>query len=175
MALGLVAFVFEPVLGLLFFAAHAVYFWREIRNSHEEESQEEELEPLKFQPKATSPATWAVVAQTLVTLAVIFFASQLFVKQLDAIGPMFGLSASVTALLLSPIVTELPEVRMHVLLVAQSATARALGGPESASKGRGPVQTHKPPAPADFLTNAWSTTRPAVTPAADPAPTSAAG
>lgn len=69
-----------------------------------------ELEPLKFQPEAVSPATWAVVAQTLVTLVVIFFASQLFVKQLNAIGPMLGLSATVTALLLSPIATELPEI-----------------------------------------------------------------
>jgi hypothetical protein len=53
---------------------------------------------LKFQPAAASPATCAVSAQTLVTLVVVFFASQLFVKLLDAVGPMIGLSASVTAL-----------------------------------------------------------------------------
>ncbi|MFF7890189.1 sodium:calcium antiporter [Streptomyces sp. NPDC007896] len=126
-ALGLVAFAFKPVLGLLFFAAYAVYFWREIRGGDEGDDEEgPELEPLKFQPKAASPATWAVVAQTLVTLVVIFFASQLFVKQLDAIGPMLGLSAAVTALLLSPIATELPEIMNAVIWVRQGKTKLAL-------------------------------------------------
>ncbi|WEB39784.1 sodium:calcium antiporter [Streptomyces yunnanensis] len=125
-ALGLVAFAFKPVLGLAFFAVYAVYFWREIRGDHEEDDEGVELEPLKFQPRAASPATWAVVAQTLVTLVVIFFASQLFVHQLDAIGPMLGLSASVTALLLSPIATELPEIMNAVIWVRQGKTKLAL-------------------------------------------------
>ncbi|MFK0025772.1 sodium:calcium antiporter [Streptomyces sp. NPDC090798] len=126
-ALGLVAFAFKPVLGLLFFAAYAVYFWREIRGGDDGDDEEgPELEPLKFQPKAASPATWAVAAQTLVTLVVIFFASQLFVKQLDAIGPMLGLSAAVTALLLSPIATELPEIMNAVIWVRQGKTKLAL-------------------------------------------------
>ncbi|MGW9027245.1 sodium:calcium antiporter [Streptomyces sp. NPDC055722] len=125
-ALGLVAFAFKPVLGLLFFAVYAVYFWREIRGCQDEDDEGVELEPLKFQPKAASPATWAVLAQTLVTLVVIFFASQLFVKQLDAIGPMLGLSASVTALLLSPIATELPEIMNAIIWVRQGKTKLAL-------------------------------------------------
>jgi cation:H+ antiporter len=127
-ALGLVAFAFKPALGLLFFAAYAVYFWREIRGGHDEDGagDEEELEPLKFQPKAASPATWAVVAQTLLTLVVIFFSSQLFVQQLDAVGPMLGLSASVTALLLSPIATELPEIMNAIIWVRQGKTQLAL-------------------------------------------------
>ncbi|WP_275462411.1 sodium:calcium antiporter [Streptomyces noursei] len=125
-ALGLVAFAFKPVLGLAFFAVYAVYFWREIRGDHEEDAEGVELEPLKFQPKAASPATGAVVAQTLATLVVIFFASQLFVHQLDAIGPMLGLSASVTALLLSPVATELPEIMNAVIWVRQGKTKLAL-------------------------------------------------
>ncbi|MGW6689559.1 sodium:calcium antiporter [Streptomyces sp. NPDC054961] len=129
-ALGLVAFAFKPALGLLFFAAYAVYFWREIRSSKaaEDNADEdaEELEPLKFQPGKTSPATWAVVAQTLATLVVIFFAAHFFVKQLDVIGPMLGLSATVTALLLSPIATELPEIMNAVIWVRQGKTKLAL-------------------------------------------------
>ncbi|MFD7503327.1 sodium:calcium antiporter [Streptomyces sp. NPDC059850] len=117
-ALGLVAFAFKPTLGLLFFAAYAVYFWREIRSSKAAED-DEELEPLKFQPGKAAPATWAVVAQTLATLAVIFFAAHFFVKQLDVSGPMLGLSATVTALLLSPIATELPEIMNAVIWVRQ--------------------------------------------------------
>ncbi|MFG3166367.1 sodium:calcium antiporter [Streptomyces sp. NPDC048200] len=125
-ALGLVAFAFKPVLGLLFFAAYAVYFWREIRGGDDDEDEGPDLEPLKFQPKAASPSTWAVAAQTALTLVVIFFASQLFVKQLDAIGPMLGLSAAVTALLLSPVATELPEVMNAVIWVRQGKTQLAL-------------------------------------------------
>ncbi|MET7828107.1 sodium:proton exchanger [Streptomyces sp. NPDC005386] len=125
-ALGLVAFAFKPVLGLLFFAAYAVYFWREIRGGDDDEDEGPDLEPLKFQPKAASPSTRAVAAQTALTLVVIFFASQLFVKQLDAIGPMLGLSAAVTALLLSPVATELPEIMNAVIWVRQGKTQLAL-------------------------------------------------
>ncbi|MFJ4923513.1 sodium:calcium antiporter [Streptomyces sp. NPDC088725] len=126
--LGLVAFAFKPVLGVLFFATYAVYFWREIRGGGAggAEEDDEELEPLKFQPRKASPATWAVAAQTLVTLVVIFLASQLFVKQLDAIGPVIGLSTTVTALLLSPIATELPEVMNAIIWVRQGKTQLAL-------------------------------------------------
>lgn len=146
--LGLVAFAFKPVLGLFFLATYAVYFWREIRAESPEGSdsgtgsgpgsdpdsqveaaedgEELELEPLKLQPKAANPATWAVLTQTLVTLVVIFIASQLFVHQLDAIGPMIGLPAAVTALLLSPIATELPEVMNAIIWVRQGKTKLAL-------------------------------------------------
>ncbi|MFF5564678.1 sodium:calcium antiporter [Streptomyces sp. NPDC012623] len=127
-ALGLVAFAFKPALGVLFFAAYAVYFWREIRSSRaaDDPDDEERLEPLKLQPRAASPATWAVVVQTLVTLGVIFFAADLFVKQLDVIGPTLGLSTTVTALLLSPIATELPEIMNAVIWVRQGKTRLAL-------------------------------------------------
>ncbi|MFD9355747.1 sodium:calcium antiporter [Streptomyces sp. NPDC060031] len=127
-ALGLVAFAFKPALGVLFFAAYAVYFVREIRSSRADDTddEEEELEPLKLQPKASSPATWAVVVQTLAALVVIFFAAHFFVKQLDVIGPMLGLSATVTALLLSPIATELPEIMNAVIWVRQGKVKLAL-------------------------------------------------
>lgn len=125
-ALGLVAFAWKPVLGLLFFAAYGVYFWREIRDGGDGDEDGEELEPLKLQRTAASPATWAVVAQTVATLLVIFFASQLFVRQLDAIGPMLGLPTAVTALLLSPVATELPEVMNAIIWVRQGKTKLAL-------------------------------------------------
>lgn len=125
-ALGLVAFAYKPVLGLVFFAAYGVYFWREIRGDGDDAGEHESLEPLKLQPKAASPATWAVLAQTLATLVVIFVASQFFVKQLDVVGPMLGLSTAVTALLLSPVATELPEIMNAVIWVRQGKTSLAL-------------------------------------------------
>jgi cation:H+ antiporter len=119
-ALGLVAFGYKPWLGLLFFAAYAVYFWRELRDGGEHG------DGADLQRRRETPATWAVVTQTVVTLVIIFFASQLFVHQLDAIGLMIGLPAAVTALLLSPIATELPEIMNAVIWVRQGKTPLAL-------------------------------------------------
>jgi cation:H+ antiporter len=125
-ALGLVAFAIKPWLGLLFFAVYAVYFWREIRGGTSGDHDEHELAPLKLQPRAVRPATTAVLAQTLGALAVIFVSSQIFVHQLDAIGPMLGLSGAITALLLSPIATELPEIMNAIIWVRQGKTQLAL-------------------------------------------------
>jgi cation:H+ antiporter len=125
-ALGLVAFAYKPVLGLLFFAAYGVYFWRELRAEPAGENDAVDVEPLRLQPRRATPATWAVLTQALVTLAVIFVASQLFVHSLEAIGPMIGLPAAVTALLLSPIATELPEIMNAIIWVRQGKTHLAL-------------------------------------------------
>jgi cation:H+ antiporter len=68
--LGLVAFAIKPWLGLLFFATYGVYFWREMHADGEDASSAD-LERLKLQRRRTIPARWAVIAQTLVTLAII--------------------------------------------------------------------------------------------------------
>ena len=124
-ALGLVAFAIKPWLGWLFFAAYAVYFWREMKGGGDSASHEG-LEPLKLQPRRVVPTTVAVVAQTLVTLVVIFAASQLFVRQLEWAGPALGLPSVVVALLLSPIATELPEIMNAIIWVRQGKTQLAL-------------------------------------------------
>jgi cation:H+ antiporter len=124
--LGLLIFPGKPWLGLLFFAVYGVYFWREIRAGGDHGA-EPEPEPLLLHRGAGGrPATWAVVVQTGATLAVIFGASQLFVRQLDAVGPMIGLPATVTALLLSPVATELPETLNAIIWVRQGRTRLAL-------------------------------------------------
>jgi len=124
-ALGLVAFAIKPWLGLLFFAAYGVYFWREM-HADGEDATSADLEPLKLQPRRATPASWAVIAQTLVTLVIIFGASQLFVRQLEWAGPALGLPAAVVALLLSPIATEMPEVLNAIIWVRQGKTRLAL-------------------------------------------------
>lgn len=126
-SLGLVAFAFKPVLGVLFFLAYAVYLLRELRAEEAEPGSDDVgREPLRLQPRRAVPTTAAVAVQTLVTLVVIFAASQLFVRQLDAVGPMLGLSGAVTALLLAPIATELPEILNAVIWVRQGKTTLAL-------------------------------------------------
>ena len=124
-ALGLVALAIKPWLGLLFLAAYGVYFYREMTSDGEDASADD-LEPLKLRPKAATPGTWFVVAQTLGSLAVIFAASQVFVKQLEWAGPALGLPAVVVALLLSPIATELPEIMNAIIWVRQGKANLAL-------------------------------------------------
>ena len=123
-ALGLVAFSYKPWCGLLFFAAYGLYFFKEMKADAETHSSLD-LEPLKSQPNLDIPTGWAILVQTLVTLAIIFGASQLFVSQLEWAGPALGLPAAVTALLLSPIATELPEVMNAIIWVKQGKTSLA--------------------------------------------------
>ena len=123
--LGLVAFAIKPWLGLAFFAVYGVYFVKEMAGNGEQASGDG-LEPLKLQPRRGAPGTLAVTAQILVTLAVIFGASQLFVKQLEWAGPALGLPAAVVALLLSPVATELPEIMNAVIWVRQGKKQLAL-------------------------------------------------
>jgi cation:H+ antiporter len=124
-ALGLVTFALKPWLGLLFFAAFAVYFWREMSPAGEQASGQD-LEPLKLQPQRAKPTRAAVLIQVLVTLGLIFGASQLFVAQLEWAGPALGLPAVVVALLISPVATELPEVMNAIIWVRAGKTQLAL-------------------------------------------------
>jgi cation:H+ antiporter len=123
--LGLVAFSIKPWLGWLFFAVYVLYFVREMRDTGEQAS-DEGLEPLKLQRHRARPSTFAVTAQTLITLVVIFGASQLFVQQLEWAGPALGLPSAVVALLLSPIATELPEIMNAIIWVRQGKLQLAL-------------------------------------------------
>jgi cation:H+ antiporter len=124
-ALGLIAFAIKPWLGALFLLAYAFYVRQELRDGGEVGSKEE-LEPLKIRPHDKNPsAAWAVV-QTVAALVVIFFSSQLFVHQLEAVGPWLGMPPQIVALLLSPIATELPEILNAVIWVRQGKQSLAL-------------------------------------------------
>jgi cation:H+ antiporter len=123
--LGLVAFSIKPWLGVAFFAAYGVYFWRELRGGGP--ASVAELAPLRLQPRRAVPSRTAVLVQTLGCLALIFVASQLFVGQLEWAGPVLGLPPAVVALLLAPIATELPETMNALIWVRQGKTQLALG------------------------------------------------
>jgi len=122
--LGLVVFSFKPWLGIAFLAAYALYLWQEMRS--EEAEAHHELEPLKLRPAAADPAlAWALL-QTLLALAVIFAASQVFVDQLGRVGPWLGIPPTITALLLSPLATELPETMNAIIWIRQGKQKLAL-------------------------------------------------
>lgn len=123
-ALGLMLFRYKPLLGFVFLAVYGVYVWSELRE--ESDSREGEREPLKIRPRHPDPPLgWALV-QVGMALIVIFVASQTFVAQLDEIGPWLGISAQLTALLLSPVATELPETMNALIWVRQGKERLAL-------------------------------------------------
>jgi cation:H+ antiporter len=122
--LGLIVFRFKPWLGLIFLGAYGIYVWTELRV--EAEADEGEREPLKIRPRDAEPhLAWAGL-QALIALVVIFLSSRLFVSQLGAIGPWLGLPPQLTALLVSPIATELPETMNALIWVRQGKDRMAL-------------------------------------------------
>ncbi len=123
-ALGLVAFSIKPWLGWAFLAAYAGYFWTEMKGGGGDA--EGELEPLSIRPRDQTPHLGWILLQTVAATVVIFFASRLFVGQLEAVGPWLGISPQLTALLLSPIATELPETMNALIWVRQGKERLAL-------------------------------------------------
>lgn len=123
-ALGVVAFAIKPWLGIAFLGAYALYVWGEI--NHQDDSQQEPLGPLKIRPRMNEPTMGWVLLQTVGALTVIFFASQLFVEQLEQVGPWLGVPPAITALLLSPLATELPETMNAIIWVRQGKERLAL-------------------------------------------------
>ena len=87
--LGVVVFSWKPLLGIVFLAVYALFFWQEMRS--DKHDAHVELEPLKFAPRQVEPGAWRVYLQTLLALAVIFWASHMFVGQLDVLGPQLGM------------------------------------------------------------------------------------
>ncbi|MBY0420677.1 MAG: hypothetical protein K2Q06_00130 [Parvularculaceae bacterium] len=120
--LGLVVFSGKPWCGIVFLLAYAVYVRREMTQADDLEALEPA--PLFLAPRrGLDPSTAAVVLQTALAVGVIFFASRLFVGRLETLSPALGLSPQLTALLLSPIATELPET-MNAIIWARQGKAR---------------------------------------------------
>ena len=122
--LGLVAFHYKPWTAILFLAAYALYVRKEML--HGDEDIDDILEPLKLQPRATNPALHWILLQTLGSLIIIGIASHYFVVQMEAAGPILGISPQLVALLLSPIATELPETMNAIIWLRQGKENLAL-------------------------------------------------
>lgn len=123
--LGLVAFVFKPWLGILFLLAYAAYVRQEMKGTDDPDHLDF-LEPLKIRSHDKNPSQGWALLQTGLALIVIFLSSNVFVHQLDVIGPLLGLPPQMVALLLSPIATELPEIMNAIIWVRQGKQILAL-------------------------------------------------
>jgi len=123
--LGLVIFVQKPWFGLAFLLAYGLYLRGELRHPSPQD-QVEDLAPLKLRPGSADPGLGWILAQCVAAAGIIFFASRLFVGQLDSLAPAIGLSPQVAALFLSPIATELPETLNAFIWVRQGKDRLAL-------------------------------------------------
>lgn len=121
--LGLFLFPFKQIFGLILLAAYVVYVLRKMKTRDAVE--DTELEPLKIRRAHASSLGWAA-AQSLLSLAVIFVASRVFVLQLGAIGAALHWPPQMAALLLSPVATELPETMNALIWVRQGKERLAL-------------------------------------------------
>ena len=122
--LGLVAFSFKPWLGIAFLAAYVVYLWSELKSGGG--GDDDELEALKFRPHDAAPHLGWIAAQVFAATGLIFGASHVFVGQLEAVANGLGLAPQLTALLFSPIATELPETMNALIWVRQGKERLAL-------------------------------------------------
>lgn len=144
-ALGLVVFAWKPWLGFLFLFVYAMYVKREL-SADEGSMIMEELEPLKIH-RHDPTMSWAVL-QTALALAVIGFASHVFVLQIETIGSWAGLAPHIAALLLAPIATELPEIMNAIIWARQGKERLALAN----ISGSMMIQATIPSAMAIFMT-----------------------
>jgi cation:H+ antiporter len=92
------------------------------------EQHEEELAPLHFHRSAPrQPHRTRVLAQAVVGVAGMLLGAQLFVASLLGASRALALDATLTALLLAPVATELPEIFNTVVWVRRGDEALAVG------------------------------------------------
>ena len=123
--LGLVIVAWKPWLGFAFLIAYAFYVMKELR-AEGPVPQDEELEPLMIRRHQKVVSLWWAVLQTGIALVVIFAASHLFVREIEILGPHLGFAPELTALLFSPVATELPETMNAIIWVRQGKERLAL-------------------------------------------------
>jgi cation:H+ antiporter len=152
--LGLTAFPFKSLFGLLFVAAYAVYAFRKMGDR--DFSEVEDPEPLKIGRTGSSTLAWAV-AQAILSLVVIGVASRVFVLQLGTIGAALHWPPQMAALLLSPVATELPETMNALIWVRQGKERLALANISGAMM----IQATIPSALGLFFTS-WRFDRPLI-------------
>jgi cation:H+ antiporter len=124
--LGLVSFPGKAWFGVVLLGIYAAYTWSEITRDAPGSVPEEEPEPLKFAGTSGEPSLRLIYLQTGGALLVIFAASAMFVRSLEAVSPLLGLSPESCALFFSPVATELPETLNAVIWLRQGKVALAM-------------------------------------------------
>lgn len=117
----------------LFIAVYVIFVWRAFKA---DEGCLKEPQFLKFDTwvarlknvtASQNPALWLVAVQTVVSLILIVVGARLFVSQIVSIAEQLHASATLLALVVAPVATELPETLNSILWVRQGKDTLALG------------------------------------------------
>ncbi|MGB3438161.1 MAG: hypothetical protein WBA97_05350 [Actinophytocola sp.] len=115
------------VMAGVFVIAYGVYVWRTVVRAGDSDD-DEDLGRLYFDPaRPSSPRNILVIAQVIVSLALIVGGAELFVHEVERLSEALGITALVLALALAPLASELPEKLNSILWVRQGKDALALG------------------------------------------------
>jgi cation:H+ antiporter len=136
-AVSVALFVPQPMKSFtapLFVAVYVVHVWRIFKA--DEGTSKAPLQPLKFDLWAARlknetarqhPSSWLVIGQTVLSVLLIIAGARLFVNQIVSIAEQLNASATLLALVIAPIATELPEKLNSVFWVRQGKDTLALG------------------------------------------------
>lgn len=128
-ALGLgVPAALRIAAAVAFVAAFLAFARATLGDEAETGTEGEELGPLYFDRRRPErPATWRIAAQSLAGLGVLVAGAELFVKGVVGVAEGVGLSPLVIALVLGPLVTEIPEKTNSVIWVREGKDTLAVG------------------------------------------------
>ncbi|MGZ4927197.1 MAG: sodium:calcium antiporter [Halobacteriota archaeon] len=124
----------KPLTAMLFVAVYIVHAWRIFKAN--EGILKAPLQPLRFDLWAARlknktarqhPPSWLVIGQTVLSVFLIIAGARLFVSQIVSIAEQIHANATLLALVIAPIATELPEKLNSVLWVSQGKDTLALG------------------------------------------------
>ncbi len=118
---GCVGFPGKMGVGFVLLAAYAAYVRHQMGAAADDPGAG--LAPLMLRRRVENPALVWVLLQVGTAAAIVYFASETFVGQLEFIADHLGLAPQLTALLFSPIATEMPET-MNALIWCRQGKAR---------------------------------------------------
>ena len=125
---------FKAFIAPLFVIIYIVYVWRVLKTGSGSSSGS--LDPLTLDAwiarlrnvtVSQSPSQWIIVVQTGLSIVFIVAGAQLFVNQIISLAELLHANATIVALIIAPIATELPEKLNSVLWVRQGKDGLALG------------------------------------------------
>jgi cation:H+ antiporter len=138
-------------------AAYGTYVWLTVRTGGDSDA-EEELKPLTFDPsKDDPPATFQIVAQLLVALALIIVGAELFVEEITLVAESLGVETVVLALIIAPLATELPEKLNSVIWMRRDMDTLAIGNITGAMAFQGTVAVALGLAATDWRLDRYAT------------------
>jgi cation:H+ antiporter len=112
-------------LAVLLILLYIIYIIVTVKRDNHSQSNVEHLYLNKYLNMRENTA--GAIIQILLALSGIIFGAELFVRNIEVISTIFGISTMILSLIITPIVTELPEKFNSVIWIARKKDTLALG------------------------------------------------